>query len=59
MDKGMFKELMKLHGIKQTKFEVVDFAFSSEKEIEKKLISIKNKFTLPLYVKPANSGSSV
>jgi D-alanine-D-alanine ligase len=59
MDKGIFKELMAAHQIPQTTFTIIDFSILSEQDIEKTLISLPSNFSLPLYVKPANSGSSV
>ncbi len=59
MDKGMFKEVMKLHGIQQTGYEIIDFSLLSEQEVEERLFSISQDFSLPFYVKPANSGSSI
>jgi len=59
MDKGMFKELMELHHIQQTKFQCLDFTLLSEEEVEKLLLNIQQDFVLPLYIKPANSGSSI
>jgi hypothetical protein len=46
---------MSLHHIKQTKFQILDFSSLSETEFENAYTHIKNTFSLPLYVKPANS----
>lgn len=59
MDKGVFKQHLIGHGIDQVKFAVLDFNKLSLAEINKLKIDIRKKFKLPLYVKPANSGSSL
>jgi D-alanine-D-alanine ligase len=59
MDKGIFHEMMKLHAINQVSFMTLDFSLLSEKELSEKLSFIQQNFSLPLYVKPANSGSSI
>lgn len=59
MDKAVLKNLLAGHGIPQVDYAILDFASQSKKGLE----LIKNKFIkkigFPLYVKPANSGSSV
>lgn len=59
MDKWLFKELMKWHWIKQVKFLTIDFSILKWQEYKNKLEEIKKTFSLPLYIKPANSWSSV
>ena len=59
MDKAVCKNFLEGHGISQVPFEVIDYAISSKQEIIAKIEMVKKKFSLPLFVKPANSGSSV
>jgi D-alanine-D-alanine ligase len=59
MDKAASKTYLSGQGIKQTKFAIIDYTLGSKEEIKKVLDNMKNKFQLPLFVKPANSGSSV
>ena len=59
MDKARTKKLLGQHHIKQVSFEVIDLNKISPKQINKKLTIIKSDYNLPLFVKPANSGSSV
>ncbi len=59
MDKGVFKAHLLGHLVPQTKFKIIDFIRNSKSEITGILKEIKNSFSFPLYVKPANSGSSV
>jgi len=59
MDKWFFKELMDKNNINQTKFESIDFSLMNDKLYRDKLELIQKTFPLPIYVKPANSGSSV
>lgn len=59
MDKALFKQYLSGQKINQVKFEVLDYNLSSAKNINKKISKIKTNFKLPLYIKPANSGSSV
>ncbi|OGN07864.1 MAG: hypothetical protein A2750_00225 [Candidatus Yanofskybacteria bacterium RIFCSPHIGHO2_01_FULL_45_42] len=58
MDKAIFKDLLAGHGIQQVRYTYVDFNLhdKSEQSARMKQASI---FSLPLFVKPANSGSSV
>lgn len=58
MDKAMFKNLMFSEKISQVKYETINFSLDTKAEIADKLKRIR-KFSLPLFVKPANSGSSV
>lgn len=59
MDKGLFKQYLSGQKINQVKFTVLDYVLESAKDIKDKLAKIKSDFNLPLYIKPANSGSSV
>lgn len=58
MDKAMFKNLMASQKINQVKYKVINFSLDNKIEIAEKINQIK-KFRLPIFVKPANSGSSV
>jgi len=59
MDKAVFKDLLQTTEIKQTKYAVLDFRKDSLKEITNKQRAVRKSFQLPVYIKPANSGSSV
>ncbi len=59
MDKGVFKDLLISKNIRQTKYSVLDYKKFSEREIQAEKSRVRKNFKLPLYVKPANSGSSV
>lgn len=59
MDKGMFKQYLSGQGINQVRFIILDYALDTAGELQKKIFLIKSGFKLPIYVKPANSGSSV
>lgn len=57
-DKAVFKDFIYGHGIAQSKYIAIDYALNNPTEIKEKLDSIHD-FNLPVFVKPANSGSSV
>ncbi len=59
MDKALFKQYLSGQNINQTRFMVLDYNRESKKAIDKKIAEIKADFKSPIYVKPANSGSSV
>jgi len=59
MDKGLFKNLIKGEKINQVKFKEINYNTLTNNEINKIIISIKKEMKLPLFIKPANSGSSV
>ena len=59
MDKAVCKNYLAGHKIKQTKYAVIDFDWFNREEITLKLKDIESSFSLPLFIKPANSGSSV
>ena len=58
MDKAMSKKLFELEGIPQAKYHA--FLVKEYKENENEVLDIiEEKFTYPVFVKPANMGSSV
>lgn len=59
MDKAAFKTLMSANNIRQTRYGVLDYQSYNPEEIKKELARIKNILKFPLYIKPANSGSSI
>lgn len=59
MDKAVCKRFLEGYKIKQSKFEVLDLNILGKKEIGNVIKKIKKEFKLPMFVKPANSGSSV
>lgn len=59
MDKAVFKDLLAAEKINQVRYLVLDFNSLGNKEIEKRKKKIRKDLRLPLYIKPANSGSSV
>lgn len=59
MDKAVFKAFVAGQNILQTKFKVVDYTIQNKNEISKIFRLMKKDLKLPVYVKPANSGSSV
>ncbi|MCX6792808.1 MAG: D-alanine--D-alanine ligase [Candidatus Falkowbacteria bacterium] len=59
MDKALFKTFLEKRNINQVKFSVLDYSLDSKKDINIKVSKLKNNFKLPVYVKSANSGSSV
>lgn len=59
MDKVIFRDVLSKFGIHQTKYRAFDIYKNTEKEIDKIKNECVNDFNFPLYIKPANSGSSV
>ncbi|NCO00091.1 D-alanine--D-alanine ligase [Candidatus Falkowbacteria bacterium] len=59
MDKVLCKNLITAAGWRQAKYSVLDFRAASETELKKEKQKINQTFNYPLYIKPANSGSSV
>jgi len=59
MDKGVFKTLMSANNICQVRYGVLDYQACGPAEIRRESQKIKNILKFPLYVKPANSGSSI
>ncbi len=53
MDKGKFKQFMTKHKILQVKYKILN------KNSKIDLTQLKKKMELPVFVKPANSGSSI
>jgi D-alanine-D-alanine ligase len=58
MDKGLFKQYLSGQKINQVKFIVLDYARETDEVINAKMSKAK-LFKLPIFIKPANSGSSV
>lgn len=59
MDKVLFKQLVEKNNIKQVDFLSIDYNLDREEVRERKIAEIKERFVLPFFIKPANSGSSV
>ncbi len=59
MDKSLFKLFLSGHDIPQTKFVPIDLWRMNDEMVKNSIQEIKKTFALPLYVKPANSWSSV
>jgi len=59
MDKIAFKTLMKAENIRQVEYDFLDLKAQTPAEIKAAKARIKKNFFFPVYVKPANSGSSV
>lgn len=59
MDKALFKLLMLGQKIPQLPFFLLDYKLDTKEQIKKTITQAKTKLKLPVYVKPANSGSSV
>jgi len=59
MDKAVFKLLMAGQNISQVPYFLLDFRRNSPKERDLIVNKIKKQLSLPVFVKPANSGSSV
>ncbi len=59
MDKAVFKNLLTAQNIPQVKYHIIDF--QNDRQISLASIEkiIKRNFSFPVYIKPANSGSSV
>jgi len=59
MDKAVFKNLLTAQNIPQVEYQVIDF--QNDKQISLANIEkiIRINFSFPVYIKPANSGSSV
>ena len=57
LDKGFFNELMDVNNIVQPKYVVFDFIDKSYRN--KKIEEIKALLSLPLFIKPARTGSSI
>lgn len=59
MDKAVLKELMIGHHIPQVDFTVIDFKTHSKQQTKKIILESVKKIGMPMFIKPANSGSSV
>lgn len=59
MDKAIFKDLMSAHDVRQVKYLSFDYRKETDRERQIKLRQIEKEFKFPLYIKPANSGSSI
>ena len=59
MDKWIFKTFLAWAGIPQTPFISLDTQVISSQELQHIFSEAKTKFTLPIYIKPCNSWSSV
>lgn len=59
MDKALFKLFLAWHQIPQVHFIHLDFHLMSAADIQEKITFVKTHMKLPLYIKPANSWSSV
>lgn len=59
MDKGIFKTLLQTVDIPQVKFLIIDYKVDSDKDQREKIENVLNNFNFPIFIKPANSGSSV
>ena len=59
MDKAVFKTFMSGQKINQVAFEIIDLATFNKRKIDQILLDVKKRYDLPIFVKPANSGSSV
>lgn len=59
MNKAILKTFLKNHNINQVEFEVIDFINNTLEEIDNIKTQLDKKFQLPLYIKPANSWSSI
>ncbi len=59
MDKAVFKNFVAANNWRQSRYLVIDQDYLSEEAIISKEEEIKKSFSLPVFVKPANSGSSL
>ncbi len=59
MDKVVCKQLMKSAGIKQVEFLSFEMQSKNDMRTDAFIAEVRAKLPLPLFVKPANSGSSV
>jgi D-alanine-D-alanine ligase len=58
MDKSVFKDFISGYKIPQAKYAYIDFNLQDKETINNILKKVKKEFRLPIFVKPANSGSS-
>ena len=59
MNKAILKRFLKQQDINQVKFETIDYSLEDKTQITQKIKNIPDKFQLPVYIKPANSWSSI
>lgn len=59
MDKAVLKEFMIGHQIPQVNFRVIDVKIHSKPQVKKIILESVKKIGFPMFIKPANSGSSV
>jgi D-alanine-D-alanine ligase-like ATP-grasp enzyme len=59
MNKAILKKFLVKRDINQVKFETIDYSIENIQNIENKIQKIQQDFQLPVYIKPANSGSSI
>lgn len=59
MDKAVFKTFLAGHHISQVPFDFLDLRGTKRSTVEQWLENITERLELPIYIKPANSGSSV
>jgi len=59
MDKWLFKTFLQWHSISQIDFKILDFQLDQKQEIQEKINTFTKKILFPIYVKPANSWSSL
>lgn len=59
MDKAVLKEFMKGYHVPQVDFRVIDFKIHSKQQVKKIILDSVKHIGIPMFVKPANSGSSV
>lgn len=59
MDKAVLKEFLSGHQIPQVDFRVIDIKTHTKQQVKKIVLESVKKIGFPMYIKPANSGSSV
>lgn len=59
MDKAVFKTFLAGQKIRQVDFDFIDLRGKKRSDVDRWLAAIEGRFKTPVYVKPANSGSSV
>lgn len=59
LDKAIFNSLMSSYGIVKPHFLEINYQFDDKTRVKEKIHEITNKFSFPVFVKPARLGSSV
>lgn len=59
LDKAFFNQIMEANAMRQPRFVVLDYNYNAEEKIAGSIKFVQQKFKLPLFVKPARTGSSV